>query len=458
MRFPSFAKPIVAVLALAFAAPLAIGCAAPTGDDASAVTVGTQKQALEPGSVFGGAQAAIKIVGMLKSYQKYGQADVSTGEILAAIKAQQADLDALTASVSELHTAVIATDKDVLTVPTNEKLNSINELFDAYRTSAASSDPQVLKKFLDALATGGTGIGDLQWADLVSLDDVIVGKKGLTSLLGVVAELEAKKGPSAIGDDAVGRFMAEKRLVQEKAFFLLSEAHKNNPSVDLAQQKANHEARMAAQDIAFVAATNKYNQAMITQTAAARTAQISACTYDDTLFFGLELYPNDGNFNFDDAAWSPEGTAVQAHDFEMAGKTNCNNIRNAHVAKMVDIAEADVKAKLGSSEQVYKDWSKVMTTAYLVGQYGYTPPYGQVKNEWHSATVVQTGDKTLKWTNAANVSWTLTLGADPSTLTVSADCPYFAEGYTTAAVKFDAEGKVSGIVGPSGDLFTIVAN
>jgi hypothetical protein len=456
MRFPKFAKSVVAVLALALAAPFAAGCAAQTGSEGE--QVGTQSQALEPGSVFAGAQAALRVAGMLKSYQKYGQAEISTGEILAEVKAARADITALTASVSEIHTAVMTADKDVLTLPTTQKMNAINALFDGYRNAAASSDPADLPKFLDALVKGETGIGDLQWADLMTLDDVMLGKNGLSSLLTVVEELEAKKGPAAIGDDTIGRFMAEKRLVQEQAFFLLSEAHKKNPAIDLAQQKADHQARMAAQDVAFVAATNKYNQAMAAQTAAARTAQVTACTYDDTVILGIELYPNDGAFVFDDAAWSPEGTAVRAHDFEMLGKTNCNNIRNAHVAKMVGEADAALTVKLATAEQVYKEWSKVMGAEYLVGQYEFTPARGEVKNEWHSATVVQTGEKTLKWTNAAKVSWTLTMAGDPSTLTVGTDCPYFAEGYTTAAVKFDAAGKVSGIVGPSGDLFVIAAN
>jgi hypothetical protein len=456
MRFPKFAKSVVAVLALALAAPLAVGCAAPTAG--SAEQVGTQQQALEPGSVFAGAQAALRVAGMLKSYQKYGQAEISTGEILAEVKATRADIEALTVSVAELQSGILAANTDFLAKDVKRKTNDINALLDAYRNAAASDDPKVLTDLLAQLAaTGTTGFGDLQWADLENLDDVIRGN-GVSSLLALVAQAEAKKGPAAIGDDAIGRFMAEKRLLQEQAFFLLGEAHKSNPAVDLVQQKAKHEARMAAQDIAFVTVTNKYNATMSTQTAAARTAQVTACTYYGESILGIELTPNDGPFVFDDAAWSPEGTAVRAHDFEVSGKTNCNTIRNAHVAKMVGEADAVVVAKLTASQQVYKEWAKVMSAQYLVGQYEFTPARGEVKNEWHSTTVVQTGDKTLKWTNAANVSWTLTLGANPSTLVVGSDCPYYANGYTTAAVKFDAAGKVSGIVGPDGQVFVVTAN
>ena len=456
MRFPKFAKSAAAILALALAAPLAIGCAAPTAGEGT--QIGTQREALEVGSVFGGAQAAVRVVGMLKSYQKYGQAEVSTGEILSEVQAARADIKALTGAVAEIQTAVKTTDKDVLTQPTVDKMNAITALFDGYRNAAANSDPNELPKFLANLVEGKTGIGILQWADLETLDDVILGQKGLSSLLTVVGELEAGKGPAAIGDDGIGRFMAEKRLVQEQAFFLLSEAHKNNAAIDIADQKAAHQARMAQQDIAFVAATNKYNQAIVKQTAAARTAQVTACTYDDTLLFGIEMYPNDGAFQFDDAAWSPADPGVRAHDYEMLGKTNCNNIRNTHVANVVSEATADVTTKLATAETVYRDWSKVMSTEYVVGQYDFTPARGEVKNAWHTATVVQTGDKTLKWTNAANVSWTLTLSGSPSSLAVSSDCPYYAEGYITATVKFDAAGKVSGIVGPSGDVFVIASN
>ena len=465
MRFPMFSKPIVAILALALAAPLAAGCASPTGDDGA--PIGTQRQAVEAkagdampgvGSVFAGAQAAMRVVGMIKSYQKYGQAEVSTGEILAELKAARADIAALTATVSDIQTEVKITDKDVLTEPTTTKLNAITALFDSYSQAAASSNPKDLSDFLDNLRLEQTGIGDLKWSYLLDLDGVIQGKGGLSSLLSVVAEIEAKKGPASIGDDGIGRFMAEKRLAQEKAFFLLSEAHKTNPAIDLAQQRADHQARMAEQDIAFVTATNKYNAAMAAQTAAARTAQVTACTYGDNTFLGIEMYPNDGVFYFDDAAWSPEGTAVRAHDYEMSGKTNCNNTRNTHVANMVGEANAALTVKLGEAEKVYKDWAKVMSTQYMVGQYDFTPARGEVKNAWHSVTVVQTGDKTLKWTNAANVSWTLTMAGSPSTFAVGTDSPYYASGYTTAAVKFDAAGKVSGIVGPGGDLYAVTPN
>jgi hypothetical protein len=82
------------------------------------------------------------------------------------------------------------------------------------------------------------------------------------------------------------------------------------------------------------------------------------------------------------------------------------------------------------------------------------------KNDWHYVTVTKIDNSTLKWTNRANVSWTLTLTADKDILNVGDKCPFyhFNDGkqqtnYTEAAIVRNGS-KVTGIMGPWNELYS----
>ena len=74
------------------------------------------------------------------------------------------------------------------------------------------------------------------------------------------------------------------------------------------------------------------------------------------------------------------------------------------------------------------------------------------KNDWHYVTISKVNNSTLRWTNRAGVSWTLTTIPDKTKLTVGSDCPYFNSGYTQVTVVWDGD-RVSGLTGPSNEIY-----
>ncbi|MEM9164810.1 MAG: hypothetical protein AAGC54_17305, partial [Cyanobacteria bacterium P01_F01_bin.4] len=76
------------------------------------------------------------------------------------------------------------------------------------------------------------------------------------------------------------------------------------------------------------------------------------------------------------------------------------------------------------------------------------------KNDWHYVTITQdpANPNALRWTNRAGVSWTLTPTTHQTILSVGQDCPYHAQGYTQAMVKW-SNGQVVGLMGPGNELY-----
>jgi hypothetical protein len=74
------------------------------------------------------------------------------------------------------------------------------------------------------------------------------------------------------------------------------------------------------------------------------------------------------------------------------------------------------------------------------------------KNNWHYVTLVRTSDTTLKWTNRAGASWTLTTTSNRTKLDVGEDCPYFKEGHTQVTVVWSGN-QVLGLYGPGNALY-----
>jgi hypothetical protein len=324
MRFLKFAKPLVAVAAIAFAASN-IGCAVPTSSEETA-PLGTQKQAAEAaglalGDVAGGAQAAIQVITMLNNYKLYGEPVVSEGEILAKVNEVQAGLTALRTSVGQLQVAVLTTSVNVTSEPVVKVTNNIEALFQGYLTAAANSDPTVLSNYLDAIA-GLNGKdhptqGSLTWADMADLDAQLSGTLTSSGLFSLLAQSEATKGTASIESDVLDRVMADKQLAQEQGFFLLSKANAKNPTVDLAKWKATHDARMANQRAVFLSAVREYNKLVLAAQAAPRQAQVGECYYAGPDFLGIPLEPNEGTYAFRDAGapdastayWGPQSCA-----------------------------------------------------------------------------------------------------------------------------------------------------
>jgi hypothetical protein len=85
------------------------------------------------------------------------------------------------------------------------------------------------------------------------------------------------------------------------------------------------------------------------------------------------------------------------------------------------------------------------------------------KNDWHFVELqgsLVSAAPALTWSNRAGVNWTLTpsLGADGnSKLLVATDCPYFEDGHQVCEIQRDATGRVIGLLGPGGELYSRTA-
>jgi hypothetical protein len=532
------------------------------GPDYRAENTGSTKQAAEGtpavglGSITSGVQGAMLVVQMFNSTTKYGRVSVSPAEILAKVTELKADLDALTVATSQIQDAVRATHLAVLNVPALDKVNSIRSLWEGYTTVLAKKNDADTQAYLAEIAKRRSTSGQLDWADLDSLNDLIVGKNGSGNLLSLTAQDEATKGMAASADDRLGRYYVNLRLLQEEALFLLSEVDKKNPAIDLDVKRAQHLARMDEQAVAFNAATNEYNALVLTEATKATNAQVTACKCNDSRTLLCEsasvvngvIGPDTANlsFIFDD----PDGGGAGGAGTGLAA---CNAYRDEYLArKVADAKAAMIKTRwkdsvafqkwvemLGKNEDVIRVLSsgygtavqgsdapfagfacsgrkdctfKVDKKAFGYAVEGIAGPFnmsyrcddsiwsdpggkfvtidaeadgktatiscpklagtaervlgrfvnplynkdGGTKDPFLSVTITKVSRSIVKWTNDAGFGWTLELTPDASKLAVSKQCSYYQKGYTTAALKVDANDKVTGIMGPGNELYVAV--
>ena len=84
------------------------------------------------------------------------------------------------------------------------------------------------------------------------------------------------------------------------------------------------------------------------------------------------------------------------------------------------------------------------------------------RNNWHYVTIVEADEPgCFMWTNRAGWQWTLKQDESDSTqFDVGEECPYYDWGgvdeanFMTTEVYLGDDGKVSGIRGPWGELYT----
>jgi len=94
----------------------------------------------------------------------------------------------------------------------------------------------------------------------------------------------------------------------------------------------------------------------------------------------------------------------------------------------------------------------------MEGEFIRDPKYGNNMNDFHYVTISHEGDNIYKWTNRANVSWTLTQDSeDPKHFHVGEECYYYKNGgHTVAEVILNENSEVTGILGPYNVLYTKV--
>jgi hypothetical protein len=432
MRSISFPKSVVALLAIALAAPAAAGCAAETQPQ-DVERLGTAKEAITP---VDGAKAALQVFSMISNMKFQTDMKDGTAEILQKLDDVEADLDALKAALSETQSLVTQADKDVLNVQAMKITDNIVRLFQGYRNVAKSSDPNAIPTYLDQVRFNTTGLGTLDWTDLDFLNDLLVGKKGSSSLIALVGQVDAKRGTAGIQDNALGQWMAEKFLVQQEAFLLLSLANEKNPAIVFADEVVAQQSRIADQQKAFLEATEAYNQALLTPLSQARVGQVTSCEYNDLTLVGIPVMPDSGYYRFKDNACSDWSCK---YIYDIRGPGGCNDARNALVNQLT----ADLEAPARGLMYGYQDLYNVLN---LLGTY---------RAPGDTATVTMVDIYTVKWTNSANESWNLGLVSGHDMLSVQGG----PSGYPThrgdpvTSITFNAKGWATGILGPNGYVY-----
>lgn len=405
MRFPKFAKATVAVLALAFVAPVMGGCAVPTGGDApdgANVQTGSEALAVPAVTPLAAAQAAMALVGMFSTYEKNSDLIAKQEEILTNVKAMQTQLDTLNNAVNDMQGTIDTALLAQLDSTASDKSDVVEVMWNNYNNAVKNNatDPTALPRFLEEVRTNSASEGLLNIADLLSYDKFMRGTPTKPGMLKVLAQSEAKRGVAGAKDDALGIFMTSRTIVQAKAFFILREANRNSTSVDIAQMTKDHEERMLAQTTAFFEATELYNNLVLDGVAKERAKQVSACEYDPaqdnalTPIFGrLPLDAPYTNYIYKDNGQVVESVyplrGCQANQF--------NYIQNVNQA----LKETTLKTQLLPVEAGYKAFREEV----VLGKYLYTTNTGATR----TVDVTRTGDGTLTWTELGNSQCKLTV-------------------------------------------------
>ena len=360
MRLLSLAKPLVATLTIAIAAST-MGCGLPS--EADPESVGTQQQAIAPAAVIGGVGAAIQIVNMLINFRDSGSPITSPAAVLDELTRLDGDIQALGAEVGS---ALLQMNEDIVNLPIMTVGDNVVYLMRGYRNLA--NDPAGQETFLADLAAGKNSLGKLTWADLDTMHRDMVGASGESSLIALVAQREQEKGLAGIGDDGLGKFFAEKRLIQEQAFLLLSEASRNDRSIDLTEKTTEQASRRVLQTAAFSSATRTYNTNVVKPTRDARTASVGTCDYQGLTVF-VHLTPNDGPYRLEDTACATQPSWISsatkcggAYDPARFNLDDCNRVRDAYMSNVGDQAAAPWNEKAFRAQTLYG-------TLSLLGQY-----------------------------------------------------------------------------------------
>jgi hypothetical protein len=266
MRFNRFLKPLVAALLITVAAS-SVGCSA--GGPTDAASIGTQAQAASAapptdwgktaGAAGAGVNAAMNIGSMISNYAKYGKAILTTGEVLNEVERTQAQVDALGTALTTIDSKVFRLEMDQTNLVAVDIENNANRLVSSWgriQKSGTTAETAFL-----ATVPQGAIEGSLRWSDLTTLNDVMVGRDGTTGLIQMNGFMQGKSANPA-ESDALGMWMANKMLVQQKAFLLLAAASANDPSVDLAAEAKAQQARMDQQELSFLAATRSMNKSL----------------------------------------------------------------------------------------------------------------------------------------------------------------------------------------------------
>ena len=145
---------------------------------------------------------------------------------------------------------------------------------------------------------------------------------------------------------------------------------------------------------------------------------------------------------------------------KLAVGNDCPYFASGHTQVTVFWEGNRVTGLTGPGDDLYASNREIGRSALrLIGDYeNHTYDGTPNKNDWHYVTINKVNDTTLKWSNRAGVSWTMTMLPDKTKLAVGEDCPYYASGYTEATVVWDGDNVTGIITGPNGEgeLYSLV--
>ena len=382
MSFSKLARPVAAALALSFAASN-LGCATPDAPSPAGSSGTNVSQTKQPfvGVVFGMLNAGFQLAGMLQNYRDRGTLMTSNGEVIDAVKKMQGDLSKLKTQAGSIEAAVIQSNITAENLRAIETSNAIEQLWAGYLVADAKG-PEARKAYLQKIATDSALQGSLQWSDLDTLNDLVEGGNGSSSLLSLIEESQEKKGEAGIGIGTLDSWYAQKVLVLEEGYALLAAASENAPGIDLAQEAKNQAARRQKQDAAFLAATRKYNVAIVNQVRSARSSQVTMCSETDVSKPGWER-------------WQYRDNLRGVDSIVESGEWRCLNNRDIYLAPILAGFEMRVLQKLWDAEPLFD----VMN---LAGSY--TGDYGTIVVSIQDA---QTVVFTMSWAPAYQQVYTL---------------------------------------------------
>jgi hypothetical protein len=340
MFFSKLAKPVAAALALSFAASN-LGCATPDAMPGGGSSESNVSQTKQPfvGIVFGIFNAGFQVAGMLQNYRDRGTLMTGNGEVIDAVKNVQGDLTKLKTQASSIEAAVIQSNITAENLRAIQTSNAIERLWAGYLVADAKG-PEVRKAYLQKIATDSALQGSLQWSDLDTLNDLVEGANGSSSLLSLIEESEERKGEAGIANGTLNTWYAQKVLVLEEGYALLAAASENAPGIDLAQEAKNQTARRQKQDAAFMAATRKYNVAIINQVRSARSSQVTMCSETDVSKPGW-------------IQWTYRDNLRGVDSVIESGEWRCLNNRDIYLAPILAALEPPVLQKLWDAEPLF---------------------------------------------------------------------------------------------------------
>jgi hypothetical protein len=324
MRFPKVANPAAFALAITFAAPLFVGCAAPEeGSNAPVESTGKVSQAIEPLAAvsggFGILSGLISAYNAIDNISRYGTTN-GTGAILDAVKAQQATIDQLQKSQNE---QFLQLGIDTTISPINTTDGKIAREWSAYESQGAAYVPK-----------------ELLWSDLDDMVSRLVGANGTSSAFKLISDKMFATPDSSL-KDPLGTFAVRMRLRLAQGTFLMTRTAAITP--DQVRIYVNQVERL---NESFAKATRGYFLKVVEPIEA--QSGVSATCASRIVF---TPYKQTASY-----AFTSENGAKESQAFDL--QSDCETARVAFQTQTVATKRAEAVNKIWLEQENFVNWKK----------------------------------------------------------------------------------------------------